>query len=462
MARLCLLALAAGVSCVTSSAAPTAAVPWKNQIPDASVFTTGLDRSTHWFCHAKTAAAAAASHHGVDDAAATHDGHGDATDAAAGAHRRRTRAQAARRRLSATAAAGGGGHGTVCPDTCEALAHPHSYLALIFLFFALFLGCVAEYVHHHMVHYRFIKVITTFPYTTILMFIGILIGVIHSATRFDCAEHTNMESASAPPVEHHYRSGLGYLGDSIQMWLDIDSHLLLFTFLPALLFGDAIGLNWYTVKQCIWQCLVLAIVGVLIGASLTALYAKYVLPYGWDWDACFMFGSILSATDPVAVVGLLKEVGAKGSLTMQIAGESMFNDGVAIVLYSGLLNHVLKKPYLRKPEFTQIDPTFSYTFGQSGSGYTLNDTAINAAYSAAHAYTMDEQMKVTSDTMLMDDGWFITYLFVLFVKMFFGGVLVGLMFGKATQLVMASTNSVSNHIDGTLQIAMTFICAYLR
>ena len=71
-------------------------------------------------------------------------------------------------------------------------------------------------------------------------------------------------------------------------------------------------------------------------------------------------------------------------------------------------------------------------------------------------------MKVTSDTMLMDDGWFITYLFVLFVKMFFGGVLVGLMFGKATQLVMASTNSVSNHIDGTLQIAMTFICAYLR
>ena len=51
---------------------------------------------------------------------------------------------------------------------------------------------------------------------------------------------------------------------------------------------------------------------------------------------------------------------------------------------------------------------------------------------------------------------------VLFVKMFFGGVLVGLMFGKATQIVMASTNSVSNHIDGTLQIAMTFICAYLR
>ena len=56
--------------------------------------------------------------------------------------------------MSAAAAAAGGGHATVCPDTCEGLAHPHSYLALVFLFFALFLGCMAEYVHHHMIHYR--------------------------------------------------------------------------------------------------------------------------------------------------------------------------------------------------------------------------------------------------------------------------------------------------------------------
>ena len=55
-----------------------------------------------------------------------------------------------------------------------------------------------------------IKVITIFPYTTVLMFIGILIGVIHSATRFDCAEHTNVEAASASPVEHHYRSGTSF------------------------------------------------------------------------------------------------------------------------------------------------------------------------------------------------------------------------------------------------------------
>ena len=143
-----------------------AAIPWVNQIPDASVFTTsGLDRSTHWYCHAKAAAAKAASGHG--DTASVHGDHGNAKSEATGAggadtvaagakHHRRTQARgrAGGRRLSAAAAAARGGHGTVCPDTCEGLAHPHSYLALIFLFFALFLGIMAEYVHYHMIHYR--------------------------------------------------------------------------------------------------------------------------------------------------------------------------------------------------------------------------------------------------------------------------------------------------------------------
>ena len=56
------------------------------------------------------------------------------------------------------------------------------------------------------------------------------------------------------------------------------------------------------------QVLLLAGPGVIIGGILTALVAKFIFPYGWSWPQSLLFGSILAATDPVAVVALLREV----------------------------------------------------------------------------------------------------------------------------------------------------------
>ena len=56
------------------------------------------------------------------------------------------------------------------------------------------------------------------------------------------------------------------------------------------------------------QVLLLAGPGVVIGGGLTAVFVHYVFPYNWTWMESFLFGSILAATDPVAVVALLKEV----------------------------------------------------------------------------------------------------------------------------------------------------------
>ena len=61
---------------------------------------------------------------------------------------------------------------------------------------------------------------------------------------------------------------------------------------------------------------------------------RYLLPYGWDWNLAMAFGSILAATDPVAVVALLKAVGASPKLTMQITGEVF---GIFLLLLSGIL-----------------------------------------------------------------------------------------------------------------------------
>eukprot|EP00747_Dinoflagellata_sp_TGD_P096728 gnl/TRDRNA2_/TRDRNA2_166926_c0_seq1.p1 gnl/TRDRNA2_/TRDRNA2_166926_c0~~gnl/TRDRNA2_/TRDRNA2_166926_c0_seq1.p1 ORF type:complete len:1078 (-),score=152.87 gnl/TRDRNA2_/TRDRNA2_166926_c0_seq1:8-2800(-) len=93
-------------------------------------------------------------------------------------------------------------------------------------------------------------------------------------------------------------------------------------------------MSWHDFCRTFSQCATLAGPGVIIGTGLTMLVGKYVLPYGWDWNTAGAFGAILAATDPVAVVALLKELGASRMLTMQIAGESLLNDGAAIVVWS--------------------------------------------------------------------------------------------------------------------------------
>ena len=71
----------------------------------------------------------------------------------------------------------------------------------------------------------------------------------------------------------------------------------------------------------------------------------YMFPYGWDVYKSAAFGSILAATDPVAVVALLKEMGASRTLTMQIAGESLLNDGMAIVVWLVFYNMMNGEQY---------------------------------------------------------------------------------------------------------------------
>lgn len=56
---------------------------------------------------------------------------------------------------------------------------------------------------------------------------------------------------------------------------------------------------------------------VLAGTSLTALVAYFIFPYGWSFDLCMTFGSILAATDPVAVAVLLNELGAPPRLKVR-------------------------------------------------------------------------------------------------------------------------------------------------
>jgi NhaP-type Na+/H+ or K+/H+ antiporter len=61
------------------------------------------------------------------------------------------------------------------------------------------------------------------------------------------------------------------------MWVNIDPHLLLNLFLPALIFSDSFNLNIHVIKRCFTQCLLLACPGVLLSTVLTACFARFVI-----------------------------------------------------------------------------------------------------------------------------------------------------------------------------------------
>ena len=114
------------------------------------------------------------------------------------------------------------------------------------------------------------------------------------------------------------------------------STVLMQGMLSLLLFAGALHTDVAELKAYWWQVGVLALVGTVVSALLIACSLWYFLPLlglGLPWPYCLMFGALISPTDPIAVVGILKCAGAPRSLEAVITSESLFNDGVGIVMF---------------------------------------------------------------------------------------------------------------------------------
>jgi CPA1 family monovalent cation:H+ antiporter len=110
--------------------------------------------------------------------------------------------------------------------------------------------------------------------------------------------------------------------------------------LSFLLFAGALHTDYQKLKRYIGPIISLASFGVILSAFLVA-GAAYVILGLFDIEIAFMylllFGVLISPTDPIAVLGILKEAKVPKKLEIKIAGESLFNDGVAVVLFIVLL-----------------------------------------------------------------------------------------------------------------------------
>ena len=149
------------------------------------------------------------------------------------------------------------------------------------------------------------------PYTVILVILGIALGNLARS-------------------QHEFE---------ILLEFQLTPELVLFLFLPALIFESAFNLDARQLIKDLAPVLVLAIPALLISTAIIGVGLWLALDI--ELLLALLFGALISATDPVAVIALFKELGAPGRLTILVEGESLLNDATAIVIFNIILGLIL-------------------------------------------------------------------------------------------------------------------------
>jgi len=150
------------------------------------------------------------------------------------------------------------------------------------------------------------------------------------------------------------------------------SELLLEVMLSFMLFAGAIHIKFEDLKAEKLSILLYSTISVILSTFLVGYSSFYIL--GWfDFNVtliqCLLFGSLISPTDPIAVISILKSAGVSKSLETKIAGESLFNDGVAVVVFITILQ-------LAKPGSELSAGNVLFFFGQEAIGGILMGAII--------------------------------------------------------------------------------------
>lgn len=128
--------------------------------------------------------------------------------------------------------------------------------------------------------------------------------------------------------------GLGLAFIDVRL-VNLSPGLILSIFLPPLLFEAAWNIKWSNLKQDLVPITLFAVIGVLVSIAGVTLGLNGLA--GTSLVTALLVGASLSATDPVSVIALFRELGAGKRLTTLMEGESLFNDGMAVVAFSFLV-----------------------------------------------------------------------------------------------------------------------------
>ncbi len=121
------------------------------------------------------------------------------------------------------------------------------------------------------------------------------------------------------------------------------SEVVLKGMLSVLLFAAALEIDFDELRSHRWYIAALAVLGTIASTLLIGGILWRVMPWAGlqlSLAYCLIFGALISPTDPIAVADIIRSAGAPRSLTVVIGGESLFNDGIGVVLFSLLLGMV--------------------------------------------------------------------------------------------------------------------------
>jgi len=118
------------------------------------------------------------------------------------------------------------------------------------------------------------------------------------------------------------------------------SEFILEILLSFLLFAGSLHVKFNEIKSSAKSIISFAVLGTLISTVIIGSLVYYLLPFfnaQVPYVACLLFGALISPTDPIAVIGILKQANLSKSIEIKITGESLFNDGIGVVVFATLL-----------------------------------------------------------------------------------------------------------------------------
>ncbi|MFI3248847.1 MAG: cation:proton antiporter [Rikenellaceae bacterium] len=224
------------------------------------------------------------------------------------------------------------------------------------------------------------------PYTVGLFVLGIIVGILNLNGFLE-----------ATPV----------ISESITQVCNIDPDLILNIFLPILIFSAAYELDIQIFKKTLVNSTLLAVPGMIIAMFMTGalmIGISHLAPSygGWNWSFALMFGALISATDPVAVVALLGELGVSKKFSTLIDSESMLNDGTGIVLFTLML-----APFTAAVDAADPSPVISFlvvVFGGLAVGYLM-----------ARAYVFYTKLRSVRDDLMLQMSMVILLSYLTFI-----------------------------------------------